>query len=57
MNLQASVLLLVSALAWGGIAKAGTCGSGDPSGRYEGTVKIPDETLELTLNVRCQDGT
>lgn len=47
---------LVSVLALAGVAKAGACRPGDPTGRYEGSAKAPDGTIQITLNVRCADG-
>ena len=57
MGVGARFLTLIVALALAGAAHAGACGPADPTGRYEGSVKIPGEALQVTLNVRCQDGT
>jgi hypothetical protein len=38
------------------VAKAGACGPGDPTGRYEGSAETPDGTIQITLNVRCATG-
>jgi hypothetical protein len=47
---------LASVLALAGVAKAGVCHPGDPTGRYEGSAKAPDGTIQITLNVRCAAG-
>ena len=56
MRTATRFLIIAAVLFWGGAAEAGACAPADPSGRYEGSIKIPDETLQVTLNVRCQDG-
>jgi hypothetical protein len=55
--MRTAALLALALMMLPAAALAGPCGKGDPTGRYEGTAKMPDGTaLDTTLNLRCDGG-
>ena len=57
MGTGAGFATFVAVLALAGVTHAGTCGPTDPTGRYEGSAKLPDgSAIAITLNVRCESG-